>query len=112
MGTENGETVRDLGQQPFWLAREAATLWDEVAEEAVKQGLLDPLRVPLLAVFCQSYARCIEANKILRRDGLTRKTKSGEVAVHPAARLEAKAMSDLLTLAKYLGISSPRVRLE
>lgn len=85
--------------RPEWLSDAAKAEWDRVAGDLDARGLLSLVDGAALTGYCQAYARWIEAEIVLTREGMTYETSSGYVRPRP----EVGIAQQYLKLAKELG---------
>ena len=125
----NGNPSRksDLGQHeprptpvapdcPAWLSADARTEWDRVTPELERLGLLTVVDMVSLAAYCQSYARWVEAERVLSEKGITHEytNKAGEtnVTARPEVGIADKYLKHVKAFCSEFGLSpSSRVRI-
>ena len=74
---------------PKWLNARARAEWARVARGLWELGLLTDLDVTMLAVYCQLYARAVEAEEIFSREGMMRE----DGTAHPCIRIARQSWS-------------------
>lgn len=88
----------------------AAREWRRVARLMRAHGVGTALDVALLAAYCYAYARMIEAENALRREGMTYVDNKGQERRNPLLMAARAAAQDLARYAADLGLS-PAARL-
>ncbi len=110
-----------LPMPPPHLADEAKVEWGRIGHELYQLGLLTNLDRAVLAVYCQAYARWVQAESALKTmaaadrltGGLMIKTSNGNVVQNPLVGVANKAMADMVKYAAEFGMSpSARSRIE
>lgn len=97
---------------PTWLDREAKREWRRIAPELERLELLTVIDRAALAAYCQSYSRWYEAERIVKREGLTIETDKGNVIQHPAVGIANQAMKQMHNFLSDFGMSpAARARL-
>lgn len=67
----------DTPKCPGWLSREAKREWHRVTPILKRLKLLNALDRTALVGYCQSYARYVEAEKVVEKHGILLETKDG-----------------------------------
>jgi P27 family predicted phage terminase small subunit len=88
------------GSAPKAWSADVQKLWDEITKG---WGLSDEGRAVLM-VACEARERMLEADKALRSDGLTFRTRMGGIRAHPAVRIRRDAESSFLQAMRQLGL--------
>ncbi|WP_067171165.1 phage terminase small subunit P27 family [Microtetraspora niveoalba] len=89
---------------PTWLTREARAEWRRVAPELTRLDLLKEGDRATLAVYCETWARFVEATRTIQREGLTIEAKQGLLA-HPAVAIARSAGRELRAFAVQFGLT-------
>jgi len=89
---------------PAILRGPARAEWHRVAPELRRLGLLTVLDRALLATYCQTWARWLEANELVEREGLTVARLKG-AKPHPALTVAGECARLLVVLAREFGLS-------
>ncbi len=105
---------------PAHLLPEAKAEWKRLAPALSLLGILSDLDHSPFAAYCQSYARWIQAERMLSglaeqdasgRDALLVKTRAGGVTVNPAVWIARNAANDMVRYAAEFGFTpSSRTR--
>ena len=98
---------------PKHLTTDAKTEWKRVTKLLLKNGLLTHLDRPMLAAYCQAWARWIDAEKKMATHGPIITTPNGSVQFSPFLNLANKAMKQLKEFGAVFGMSpADRVNLQ
>ncbi len=98
--------------RPAWLLPEAKREWSRVAPELERLGLLTVVDRAALAGYCQAWAQAVQAEDVLRREGLTFTTPNGYVQQRPEVAIAQKAWQAVKSFAAEFGLTpSSRTRL-
>jgi P27 family predicted phage terminase small subunit len=89
---------------PAWLVGYALEVWERLADELVRLGVLKWTDADAFAAYCTAVARLRDATETLAREGLTIPTKSG-IAKHPAATAANEATSQIRALGTHFGLT-------
>ncbi|MCK9928792.1 phage terminase small subunit P27 family [Frankia sp. Mgl5] len=89
---------------PVWLEGEAFAEWQRVAPELQRLALTKPIDAGALTAYCLAWARMVDAQAIVARDGLLLDGKQGLVT-HPAVRLVEAASKELRAWASEFGLT-------
>ena len=95
---------------PTWLDREAKAEWGRIVPELDSKGLLAAVDRAMLATYCDTWSRWVDASKVLRSEGLLAAGQKGEDRKHPAMQVYRDLATQLAALAKEL-LLTPNVRL-
>lgn len=90
---------------PEWLSEPAATEFYRVVTEARKIDYLDNLDLSVLAVYCDNYARYIDAATHLNTDGLVNTTDSGYATPSPYMSIMNQSAKNIFTCSSKLGLA-------
>jgi P27 family predicted phage terminase small subunit len=104
-----------LPQCPAHLSKLAKAEWKRLAPQLHELGLLTALDRPALALYCQSWARWVEAEQQLAADGLTVPSRGGVLKANPWVAIVARAQQDMHRLAAEFGmtpLARQRVKVE
>lgn len=89
---------------PAWLAGEARAMWDQVVAELSRLELLKPIDGPALATYCLTWARLVEAQDYISRNGILLETERGPIK-HPAVLILESASKELRAWAAEFGLT-------
>ncbi|MFF3671701.1 phage terminase small subunit P27 family [Microtetraspora malaysiensis] len=89
---------------PTWLTREARAEWKRVVSELTRLDLLKESDRATLAVYCETWARFVEATRTIQREGMTIEAKQGLLA-HPAVAIARAAGRELRAFATQFGLT-------
>lgn len=96
---------------PAHLRGEARREWRRISKELHAVGLLTTIDRAALAGYCASYARWVEAEDGIRRNGLLVKTPNGFPVQSPLIAIANKAMKQMLDFIVQFGMTpSSRTR--
>lgn len=90
---------------PAFLNGSAKDKWREFAPMLERNGLLTECDLDTLAVYCQTWARYVEAERQLSIDGATTTARSGYQQVSAWVTIAKNARADLLKLGDRLGLN-------
>jgi P27 family predicted phage terminase small subunit len=94
--------------QPHWLLPEAKREWARVVPQLLALGLLARVDRAALAQYCQWWARWVESERILARQGLTFETPNGYVQQRPEVAIAQKASDRCRMFLEEFGLSPAR----
>jgi P27 family predicted phage terminase small subunit len=77
-------------ERPAWLTGEARREWDRIVPELDRLGLLTVVDRAALAGYCQSYSRWVQAERVLKREGMTFATLTGYIQQRPEVAIAQK----------------------
>lgn len=98
--------------RPEWLLTEAKREWGRIVPELDRLGLLTKIDRGALAGYCQAYGRAVEAEAMLKKDGLTFETPNGYVQQRPEVSIAQKSWQLAKAFATEFGLTpSSRSRL-
>lgn len=89
---------RALPKCPAWLRKEAKAEWKRIAGKLHKAGVLTSVDGSALAVYCQTWARWVEAEREVERLSQVTTSAKGSLYMSPwltAAMAAGKAVADL-----------------
>lgn len=90
---------------PEWLTGEAQKEFNRVVSEARKIDYLDNLDLSVLAVYCDNYARYVNAATHLNNDGLVNVTDSGYATPSPYMSILNQSAKNIFTCSSKLGLA-------
>lgn len=90
---------------PEWLDSEAQKEFNRVVSEARKIDYLDNLDLSVLAVYCDNYARYVNAATHLNNDGLVNVTDSGYATPSPYMSILNQSAKNIFTCSSKLGLA-------
>jgi P27 family predicted phage terminase small subunit len=91
-----------LPKPPAYLSPEARRLWRQtVTEWALDEGML-----PVLRAACEAFDRVQAARRILRREPLVVRDRTGRRVAHPAVVIERDARLQFLRAWRQLGLDT------
>ena len=77
--------------RPEWLSPEAKREWSRIVPELERLGLLTIVDRGALTGYCQAWGRAVEAEAILKAEGLTFTTPNGYVQQRPEVSIAQKS---------------------
>lgn len=102
-----------LPKMPTGLSKAAKAEWRRVARPLFELGLLTELDRHTLAMYCETWARYLQAEKVLAKEGLTLTTPSGLVKQRPEYYVMRDALQELRAFIQLFGLSpAARMRME
>lgn len=96
---------RSRPNPPTWLGREAAAEWRRVVPELDRRGILNKVDRATLTMWCRAWARWVELDRQLEREGATVTGYRGATVKNPAWQLWRESAALLVSLARELGTS-------
>jgi P27 family predicted phage terminase small subunit len=89
-----------LIRAPKGLAKQGKTLWERtmMGSKALQHDL------ELLESACRLLDRIHQCRELLATDGLTSRGRYGQIVMHPAIEIEARAMAEFRACLKMLGL--------
>ncbi len=98
--------------RPEWVSPEAKREWGRIVPELRRLGLLTMVDRAALVGYCQEWARYVQAEKILTKEGLTFSTESGYVTQRPEVAIAAKSLQLVKAFCTEFGLTpAARARL-
>lgn len=98
--------VCEAPQAPEWLEGEALAEWERIVPCLEELDLLKPADMAVLAVYCVTWARFVDAVAEYKRHGLTLvNPDSGRVGKNPAVAIAEVAASQLRVYASEFGLT-------
>jgi P27 family predicted phage terminase small subunit len=95
---------------PSWLDREAKAEWRRVVPDLDRLGVLAQVDRAVLATYCSSWAKFVQAEQAIQRDGITVIGHRGAERKHPAWQQWREAAGVVAQLSREL-FASPNARL-
>lgn len=89
---------------PAWLSAEAAAEWERVSPELTRLDLVKAEDRAALAAYCETWATFVEAQRIVRDEGMTIEARQGTLA-HPAVGIARAAGRELRAWAAEFGLT-------
>lgn len=103
----------EVVRAPACLGEAARKEWQRLRRRLAPAGLLTALDADVLAMYCQAYARWVDAEEHLQRVGPVVKTKNGNLVQNPYLAVANRAMEQMLLYARELGMTpSARSRIQ
>ena len=90
---------------PVWLDAEAKREWDRVVHALHESGILTNVDRAVLAAYCQSYARWVEAETQVEKEGQVLERQSGRHYLNPNLAAASLALKQLMAYAVQLGLT-------
>ena len=90
---------------PDWLAAEAKAEWKRLAPEMERLGLLTILDRAAFSCYCQSFARWVQAQAILREHGTMYVTASGRMRERPEVAMAGSSLKLMRAFAVEFGLT-------
>lgn len=94
-------------EMPKGMSTFARREWKRVVPLLLELGMLTNLDRAVLEGYCEAYGESKQAQKIIRRFGLTVVNSRGDVKPHPAVGIRDKAQKRMKSFAIELGLSVP-----
>lgn len=94
---------------PAHLTGLARSQWKVLAPKLHGAGLLQSVDADALAAYCIAYQQWRDATTIIKREGMTFLTIRGVRGIHPAVKIQQKALSLMQQLMSQFGLS-PKAR--
>jgi P27 family predicted phage terminase small subunit len=99
-------------EAPEHLSDEAAEHWDVVVRHLYEAGVMTALDADALAMYCEAYARWVDANAKIRKHGPVVKTPNGFPAQSPYLQVANKAFEQMRSILTEFGMTpSSRTRI-
>jgi P27 family predicted phage terminase small subunit len=92
-------------QAPEWLPQDARDKWSELAPILSRNGLLTECDLDTLTLYCQTWARYVEAETRLQTEGSTTTAQSGYQQVSAWVTISKNTRADLLKFGDRLGLN-------
>jgi P27 family predicted phage terminase small subunit len=102
---DDGGPAARLPRCPSHLEGEARKEWKRMGHKLVECGLMTEIDGAALALYCQAWARWIEAERNLVRYGVVVKSPSGFPMQSPYLAVANKAMEQMTRLLVEFGVS-------
>jgi P27 family predicted phage terminase small subunit len=99
--------------RPEWLLPEAKREWTRVVAELKRLKMLTLVDRAALAGYCQAYARAVQAEKIVTKEGATYETGTGQIKVRPEMMIALREWVAVRMFCEQFGLTpSSRARLD
>lgn len=101
------EPEATLGEpmKPDFLNKAASAEWDRVTVELREMGILTTADHAMLTVYCTAWAEFIEADAVVKEEGMTVTGAAGNPVIHPAVRIRNTAQDTIRRAADHFGLS-------
>ena len=107
------DPVIETPSPPGHLNTYAKKEWNRIIPVLINVKMLTEADLAAIAVYCQSYGRWVEAEKLVKTKGLTATTDKGNVIQRPEVGIANTAMRDIVSFAKEFGMTpSSRSKIE
>jgi P27 family predicted phage terminase small subunit len=94
------------------LSEPAKAEWRRLAPELHRLGLLTVLDHTAFAAYCSSFARWVEADRLLQTEGLLATGSTGNTIAHPLFKVATQSARDMIKAGAEFGLTpSARARL-
>lgn len=90
---------------PTWLTREAAAEWRRIVPGLQRLDLLKEEDRGVLVGYCETWARFVEATKVIQTEGLTMTGSKGTIVARPEVAIAHNAGRELRAFAVQFGLS-------
>lgn len=100
-------SVFDPPKMPKFLKGAARKHWKELVDNLMKHRLINELDADILAMYCQTYARWLDADHALEQEGMFQNTPNGYVQYRPEFTAWRDLTAQALKLASQLGLTPP-----
>jgi len=90
---------------PTFLKGEARREWKRVSDELESLGLLSRIDRGALAAYCTAWATFVEADKIIRTEGMTFVTQKGYHQQRPEVGIRSRAMDQMRAFMSEFGMT-------
>lgn len=109
--------VRERPNKPAGMSGPASKIWDIVADETFKMGVLTTADGPALRMFCEAWARFFEARRaILQFGSMTYETEGVagmQIKLHPLVGVQERAERTIRSWCSEFGLTpAARARVE
>lgn len=91
--------------RPEWMLPEAKREWNRVVPELERMGLLTVVDRAALAAYCQAYARGVDAERLLRKKGMSFTTPNGYEQQRPEVAIAMKEWQVVRAFASEFGFT-------
>jgi P27 family predicted phage terminase small subunit len=92
-------------EPPAFLKKEAKAEWNRLAPELFQLGLLTVVDGAALAGYCQTYARWLQAERMVSRKGLVLNAKSRYAQPNPAMAIAQKSLQIMRAFMAEFGLT-------
>lgn len=100
-----GGRVTDWPPPPFDLPKDAVPFWNSTLNVLSEVGILDRVDMPALVLLGTQYARAAQCRRVLASEGLFAPGAQGQIAEHPAVKMEQRATATFLKLAEHYALT-------
>ncbi len=100
-------STTELPECPKWLSDAAAEFWPELVDELGRHKIINKLDRDVLAVYCSTLARYVEADRQVEEDGMTQATPNGYQQVTAAYVAWRDMAGQVLKYSRQLGLTPP-----
>ena len=90
---------------PSHLSDEAKKEWKRISSKLFDLGLLTEIDGTALAIYCELWARWVEANKRLAESNIVIRTTNGNLVQNPLVGMANRAMTDMLKVMAEFGMT-------
>jgi len=94
-----------LPTRPSWLAGYGRSVWDRIARDLWKLGLLTPVDRDVFAALCAAVGRLKDAQDLINKEGLVITTDAGNRVPHPAVAIANRASDIAKSLSVEFGLT-------
>lgn len=81
-----------VGEPPEHLTTEGKSEWERIVSVVVSERILKQTDRAALAAYCGAYGRWVEAERILKRDGILSAGATGNTVAHPAVSISSDSL--------------------
>lgn len=89
---------------PEWIEGHAREMWERVAPDLCRQGVLSMGDLHNLEAFCDAYGRWREARQILKEEGMTVASMDGSPKKSPYVTIVNECLRNMATFGAMLGL--------
>lgn len=105
-------SIKATPEQPAHLDSYALAKWKQLVPELGKvPGLLATIDQDMLWIYCQAYAKYLDAQAHINASGTICVSEKGNYYMHPALAVQGQAVSQMTKIAQKFGLS-PKDRLD
>ncbi|MEN6325801.1 MAG: phage terminase small subunit P27 family [Syntrophomonas sp.] len=79
--------------------------WKRIVPLLRQAGLLTQVDLTTLAAYCQAFGRWVEAEKLIKKEGLTFESDKGNIIQRPEVGIASTAMKQMVTFAAEFGMT-------
>jgi P27 family predicted phage terminase small subunit len=92
-------------EAPENLPKDGKDAWNMVVPTLHEVGLLDRVDRLALTAMCMSWARAMQAGKVIARQGHLVRGSTGQVREHPSLRTERESFRQFFTMAEHFALT-------